>query len=341
MQTIKKSKTYRMTGTALFISLGILLPFVTGHAFGIPGTILLPMHLPVLMAGLAFGWPYGLACGILTPLLSSLLTGMPPVYPMLPIMMLELCAYGAFSGLFYRKLNWPIYVSLPLAMIIGRIAYGLMFAFLTVASSSTLKAASVWTAILTGIPGIVVQLILIPALILIMERFSFIDKHISKPSLVEKEAIADISAGKSTCVVIKNNTRLETLSGLGVAPLLSLYDRDESHSVLKNAIVIDKVIGKAAAIILTSAKSKRVYGEIMSKSAQAYLQQHHIQCEYGTLVDFINNRTNTGMCPLEESVCNIDNPDEGLQAIRHTVAKLMAAKKSNIDKQNKTEHSCS
>jgi len=157
--------TKRLVFTAMFTALGVLLPYFTAHVFGPQlGPIILPMHIPVLLCGLICGPFYGAMCGILSPSLSSLLTGMPLPYPMLPIMLVELPIYGAVSGLLFNKLKAPLFVALPVAMIAGRAGYGMMFALLF-ALNPGLKALSVYAAVLTGLPGILAQAIIIPLII--------------------------------------------------------------------------------------------------------------------------------------------------------------------------------
>lgn len=125
---MKQSHTKNLVLTAFCIALCIVLPMAF-HAIG-AGATFLPMHIPVLLCGLLCGWPFGAACGLIGPLLSSLLTGMPPAFPTLPAMMLELCAYGVLTGLFYRKLRGNLYLSLIGAMLGGRAVSGIANAVL-------------------------------------------------------------------------------------------------------------------------------------------------------------------------------------------------------------------
>ena len=129
---ILRTKTERLTVTGMLIAVGIILPFATSHGFGLPGNVLLPMHIPVFICGLLCGPLFGTAAGILLPLLNCILTGMPAPYPNMPLMICELCVYGLISGLLFcktplgkRKIG--VYVSLLSAMICGRAAYGLAF----------------------------------------------------------------------------------------------------------------------------------------------------------------------------------------------------------------------
>ena len=102
MYVIQPSKRFvrDLTAAAVCLALCMVLPFLTGQIPEI-GSMLSPMHIPVLLCGLACGWPFGLICGILGPILSSLLTGMPPA-AMLPSMMVECAAYGCVTGLMMK-----------------------------------------------------------------------------------------------------------------------------------------------------------------------------------------------------------------------------------------------
>lgn len=138
-----------------------------------------------------------------------------------------------------------------------------------------------------------------------------------------QKAINILHEQNCSCVVIKDNTVYQA-DGMGVKPIMQWLKQDESF--FENAIVADKVIGKAAALLLVLGKAKGIYGNIMSESAIAVLEQYHIPYEYGEKVPFISNRTNTGMCPLEQSVVNIDTPKEAFVAIQNKIAELMSQK---------------
>ncbi|HIS00243.1 MAG TPA: ECF transporter S component [Candidatus Excrementavichristensenella intestinipullorum] len=166
-------RTSLLTLSALFLALGLILPFLTAQIPEI-GSMLLPMHLPVLLCGYVCGPVWGMMTGAVTPLLRSWIFGMPPLVPMASAMAFELAAYGLFTGLFYRKLpkqNGYIYLSLALAMVLGRGVYGLaMTAILGLTGGAYTWAAFVSGAFLEAIPGIVLQLALIPLCILALKR---------------------------------------------------------------------------------------------------------------------------------------------------------------------------
>jgi len=166
----------QLTRGALLLAVGVVLPQVFHLFGGTAGTVFLPMHIPVLLAGMLVGPLPGLIVGFFSPVLSHLITGMPPMLP-LPIlifMMVELPIMGLVSGLLYRKLRLNIFFSLIAAMLAGRVFLGLTFMFMSGILGYQLPP--LWTyisgAVVTGIPGIVIQLILIPLLAYRTERGS-------------------------------------------------------------------------------------------------------------------------------------------------------------------------
>ncbi len=165
-------KTKDITTLGLFLAIGLILPYITGHAFGIPGTVLLPMHIPVILIGFLYGPLIGVILGVTIPTLSFLLTGMPSAI-MLPIMLVELGIYGFVCGLLSNKFKLNSYISLLSAMIAGRIGYLLTLYFLTdiLGMESFGKVASVITAVVTGLPGIAIQIVFIPILVKVLRGF--------------------------------------------------------------------------------------------------------------------------------------------------------------------------
>ncbi len=161
------NKTKQIVLAALFIAIGVALPQAF-HAIPNAGSIFLPMHIPVLIAGFALGPLFGALCGVLTPILSHLLFGMPPAM-MLAQMVCELACYGLLTGLLNRAFKagsniGKIYVVLILSMIGGRIIYGLLNYFIFKAGAYSLQ---MWlsSAFITALPGIAIQLLLIPVLV--------------------------------------------------------------------------------------------------------------------------------------------------------------------------------
>ncbi len=172
-------KTREITTLGLFLALGLILPYVTSHAFGIPGTVLLPMHLPVIIIGFLYGPMIGFILGLIIPTLSFLLTGMPSVL-MLPIMLVELSLYGFTCGLMYKKLKLNIYFSLVIAMVVGRLGYLSILYLLTnvLGIAAFGKIASVVTAITVGIPGIIIQLVFIPLMVKFLKGHIYVEENI-------------------------------------------------------------------------------------------------------------------------------------------------------------------
>ena len=162
----------------LFLAIGLLLPFLTGQIPEI-GSMLLPMHIPVLLCGLVIGWKYGLAVGFVLPLLRNLLFGMPPLFPTGISMAFELAAYGVICGVLFGRFKKQdvkaLYLSLIGAMLGGRIVWGIAQAILLGLSGSSLTVGVFMAgAFLNAIPGILLQLILIPALMVALDRTGMI-----------------------------------------------------------------------------------------------------------------------------------------------------------------------
>ncbi len=159
MQT-QNSSTRKIVLTALFMAIGMILPFITMQIPSI-GNMLLPMHLPIILCGFLCGGPYGFVAGAVVPLLRSVIFGAPPFF--------ELATYGLVSGLMYKRLHdkkWGIYISLISAMILGRVVW----AVVSIGLYSMLGNVFTWKifvmqAVANAIPGIILQLILIPLLV--------------------------------------------------------------------------------------------------------------------------------------------------------------------------------
>lgn len=159
------TKTFPLVASAVFVALGVLLPLAF-HLAGAAGAIFLPMHIPTLLAGFMLGPYCGLCVGLLSPLISSLSTGMPPPLPTLPIMAVELSVYGTIGGWLYRKQKQGIWLSLLAAMLAGRLAAaGVAFGLVALLAVKITPLAFITGAIITGLPGIAIQLMLVPLLV--------------------------------------------------------------------------------------------------------------------------------------------------------------------------------
>lgn len=167
--------------TAVCAALCIVVPMAF-HSIPNAGTVFLPMHIPVLLCGLMCGWPYGLLCGLIGPLLSSLTTGMPPA-AMLPSMMVECAVYGLVTGLGMRFVRTrsataDLYISMVSAMILGRVVAGLAKSLIF--APGTAPFAWVTTSLVAGIPGILIQLVLMPTIIFALTQAKLLPKRYPK-----------------------------------------------------------------------------------------------------------------------------------------------------------------
>ena len=162
-----------MTYAALYLGIALVLPFITGQIPEI-GAMLCPMHIPTLLCGFLCGWPWGLAVGFIAPLLRSVVFGMPAMFPGAVAMAFELAVYGGLAGLLYRllpKKKVNIYLTLIVSMIAGRIVWGIVRLVLAGLSGSSFTWALFLSgAITTAIPGIILQLALIPVLVMVLEK---------------------------------------------------------------------------------------------------------------------------------------------------------------------------
>lgn len=163
--------TKRLTLAGLFLALGYVLPMLTGQ-IQVIGQQLLPMHIPVLFCGLICGWEYGLLVGLILPVTRSMFFGMPPMYPVALAMSAELAVYGAVCGLIWEKskyhcLKW-LYVSLIGAMLAGRVVWGIAeMCLLGIQGNGFTWMAWLTQAFVNGVPGIVLQLVLIPMIMVL------------------------------------------------------------------------------------------------------------------------------------------------------------------------------
>ena len=170
-------RTNKLILTSLFIACGLLLPLAF-HSFGMGGRTFLPMHLPVFMGGLLLGWLPGLIIGALTPVLSSLLTGMPPLIPSLPMMFVELALFGLVSGYLYHDKRKNIYFALITAMIVGRLgaAFVLML-FSDILGIKLHPLTYVAATFMTGLAGVIFQIVFIPTLVKRLEHIFSYEVH--------------------------------------------------------------------------------------------------------------------------------------------------------------------
>ncbi|MCM1329475.1 MAG: ECF transporter S component [Ruminococcus sp.] len=176
MENKGKKQVLNLTLAAMFLAIGLVLPFLTGQLKQF-GSALLPMHIPVILCGLICGWQYGLGVGLVLPLLRSALFGM-PVLLTAAAMSFELAAYGFAAGFLYFHSRWKcvvaLYRSLIIAMLAGRVVWGIaqvvLLNLLGLGENGFTLQMFMAGAFLNAVPGIIIQLILIPAIMIALNR---------------------------------------------------------------------------------------------------------------------------------------------------------------------------
>lgn len=168
------SSVKKMTICAICVALCCVLP-TAFHVFGPVASVLSPMHIPVLLCGLVCGWPYGAVCGIAGPLLSSVITTMPPAAALVH-MVPELCVYGLACGLILKLVHTghtvtDLYCALVPAMLLGRIVGGVVRTLFLLGNGQSYTLA-MWAGayLVEALPGIVLHLILVPTLALALTK---------------------------------------------------------------------------------------------------------------------------------------------------------------------------
>lgn len=177
---MKKTNIRQLVLAALFLALAIVLPLLTGQIPQI-GQALSPMHIPVLLCGFVCGPLYGAAVGLISPLLRFAIFGMPPIFPTGVAMAFELLTYGAVSGILYKKLPRrvsTVYISLIAAMLAGRVVWGAVRLVIAGLGGSAFSwSMFIAGAFTTAVPGIICHIILIPLIILALEKAGLIGKN--------------------------------------------------------------------------------------------------------------------------------------------------------------------
>lgn len=188
---MKNLKFLKTVIAAMCIAIGIILPMAF-HSIPKAGQVFLPMHIPVLLCGLLCGPLYGLVCGILAPLLSSLLTGMPPA-AFLPSMLCELAVYGLVAGILYKVIKTKsrqadLFLSLIGAMLCGRVVAGILNALIFNAGKYSLQ---IWVtgSFVTSLPGIIIQIVVIPLIIIALQKANLIERSGLNNRTAKKEKV--------------------------------------------------------------------------------------------------------------------------------------------------------
>ena len=173
--------TKKLTPSAMFLAIGMVLPFLTGQIPQI-GNMMLPMHIPVLLCGLICGWQYGAVLGFILPLVRYLVFGMPVLFPTGTAMAFELMTYGLVIGLIYSFSRWKCIISLYRAligaMIAGRIVWAAAQMILLGVSGGTFTMKMFLAgAFFNAVPGIIIQLVLIPTVMVALGRTGLVHFH--------------------------------------------------------------------------------------------------------------------------------------------------------------------
>ncbi len=162
---MRKRTTTELITASMLLTIGVLLPFIF-HSLGFAGPIFLPMHIPILIGGYILAPELAFALGLITPLFSSITTGMPVIFPIGIIMMFELSFYGLTLSILTRKYKKNTFFLLSLSMIVGRIVAAFTAFVLTLIFTIKLNPVIyIKGAIITGLPGIIIQLLIIPIII--------------------------------------------------------------------------------------------------------------------------------------------------------------------------------
>lgn len=170
-----RNQVKQIAYAAMFLALAFVLPFFTGQIKQI-GAMLCPMHIPVLLCGYICGGPWGAIVGFGAPILRSMVLGMPQMFPTAVCMAFELATYGFVAGVMNKILphkRWSIYVSLIIAMMAGRLVWGgAMLVCMGLDTTSFGISAFLAGALFNAVPGIIVQLILIPIVVMSVRKKS-------------------------------------------------------------------------------------------------------------------------------------------------------------------------
>lgn len=162
----------KITYSALYLAIAMVLPFLTGQIPEI-GSMLCPMHIPVLLCGFVCGWPWGLAVGFISPLLRSLVFAMPTMFTAIA-MAFEMGVYGMTAGFLYKalpKVKWRVYPVLLISMVLGRIVWGgVRFLLAGLQNTAFTPELFLAGAVIEAVPGIILQIILIPIIVLALEK---------------------------------------------------------------------------------------------------------------------------------------------------------------------------
>lgn len=178
---MKNKKILNLVLAAMFLALCMVLPFLTGQIKEI-GNMLLPMHIPVMLCGLICGWQYGAVVGAVAPIMRSALFGMPVMFPNAFAMAFELATYGFVIGYLFSHAKWKciksLYRCMLIAMVSGRVVWGIVqMCILGLGEGGFTLAMFISSSFLNAIPGIILQFILIPVIMLALGKTHLVKLH--------------------------------------------------------------------------------------------------------------------------------------------------------------------
>jgi hypothetical protein len=253
---------------------------------------------------------------------------------MLPAMVGELGTYGLATGALWQR-GKGLYISLLGAMVLGRVVHALLMACF-IAWQGKAIGFSLLFFLVQGIPGTVLQLVLLPVILrrLGLERPAATETDLCRPTpavlqkgndsmetLIQEQMEQILHHGQSIAL-IKNHNVIFTDRSRGVMPLLKLLDKQPE--LLRDALVVDKIIGKAAAMLLTLGGVKEIHTYMLSQNGRAFLERHHIPVTAQCDIDMIQNRQKDGICPFEKSVLDTEDLEEAHARLKATARRLMA-----------------
>ncbi|MBN2260265.1 MAG: ECF transporter S component [Clostridiales bacterium] len=163
-----RKKTRDIILGSVLLALAVIIPYIF-HTSGINGAVFLPMHIPVLIGGFFLSPAIAGLVGALSPILNSLISGMPVMYPIGVVMVFELAVYGISTAMLSKKFN--VYNSLIIGMVLGRLsAAGVVYVLQSFFGLKMNYLIYIKGAVISGIPGIVIQLLLIPVIVKALKK---------------------------------------------------------------------------------------------------------------------------------------------------------------------------
>ena len=146
----------------------------------------------------------------------------------------------------------------------------------------------------------------------------------SKEQKIEEQlrnAVTILKEEQKSCVILSEDGAVRCSDAIGIKPLMVELRAD--RKAFQGSVIADKVVGKAAALLAVLGEVQAVFGRVMSEGAVSIFAKHQSPYQFETLVPYIENRTKDGMCPMEETVQLVEDPEEAFEALEKTIARLM------------------